>query len=157
MKLSKNDKIILVLITIAIIVSVLFVGISLVGNSATHREQAKGAVGLIGTYKGTYSAPQGVTGATIDVYKNNDGIVEATFEFYPTSENPSVESGKFRCGVVFDNDTDTYSIAGTSWIERAPSYIYAGYAFNGALTEGKFAGMVYYQGLPVGSFEFARV
>jgi hypothetical protein len=112
---------------------------------------------VIGVYKGTYTALQGLTGLTLDVYQNDAGIVEATFAFHPDPSNPNVEMGKYLCSVSFDEGKNTYSIKGVEWIERSPTYVFAD-LLNGVLNEdGKFTGDVYYQsGAYTGSFELYR-
>jgi hypothetical protein len=51
--------------------------------------------GVLGTWKGTYTCAQGLTGLTLDIIQaqGNDGSLHADFDFYAVAANPGVPSG----------------------------------------------------------------
>ena len=53
------------------------------------------AEGVLGTWKGTYTCSQGLTGMTLIITQGqaSDGGVDAVFDFYAVPSNPSVPSG----------------------------------------------------------------
>jgi hypothetical protein len=137
---------------IVLLVCGVFVAISLRENKVNPLNE------LIGTYRGSYTAAQGLTGLTLEVYKNDAGAVEAIFEFYPDPGNPYnhlIKSGKYVCSVNFDSNATTYSITGFRWIEQPSTYFFVD--LEGSLSEERFTGEVYLSDEQVGSFDVVRI
>ncbi|MDD9310154.1 hypothetical protein PUS82_02290 [Cytobacillus firmus] len=87
---------------------------------------------LFGTYQGTYTAGQGLTGVTL-VLNGRTG----EFHFYAVDENPGVPSGVFTTSNTYDIKTKSIEIKGGSWIQKPGSYVtvdLAGKYNNGYIT-----------------------
>lgn len=87
---------------------------------------------LFGTYQGTYTAGQGLTGVTL-ILNGRAG----EFHFYSVEENPGVPSGVFTTSNTYDIKTKSIEIKGGSWIKRPGSYVVvdlAGKYNNGYIT-----------------------
>lgn len=82
------------------------------------------ARGLTGTYSGTYTCGQGLTGLDLDVRGFESGRVEAVFNFFPVSQNPNVPSGSFKmAGGYFSNNRLRLEARETDWIRQPNGYI----------------------------------
>src|SRR4029077_15473575 len=78
------------------------------------------AATLAGTWTGTYTCAQGLTGLRLDIRAGSNNQLKATFNFYAVSSNPSVPTGSFAMtgsytpqGFVFSPDY---------WFNEPPSY-----------------------------------
>ena len=91
------------------------------GDAFAPRVDMDDATELTGTWTGSYTCSQGVTGVWLDLVGYASGRVEGTFRFFPVASHPGVATGSFRMlgslaqagGVV---------LAGGAWIERPPGY-----------------------------------
>jgi uncharacterized repeat protein (TIGR02543 family) len=137
-----------------------FVAMPLTANATDESTKIDPLDTLVGAYEGTYTAPQGLQGVTIDVYRNNAGVMVATLEFYPDPKNPRVESGKYLCSVNFNSESNTYDIRAVEWIVRPPTYVFADF-LNGVLddTAETFTGDTHRSsdGRKEGTFEVHRI
>ena len=73
-----------------------------------------------GTWVGTYTCRQGLTGLQLDIDAGEENSLAATFAFYTIDSNPDVPSGKFTM-------RGTYSDAGIeliqdTWIQQPAGY-----------------------------------
>src|SRR5579859_6017201 len=87
---------------------------------------------LSGTWTGTYSCAQGLTGLRLAMQPGSDGRMNATFNFYAVPRNPGVPSGSFAM-------TGSYSGKGVvltpdHWISEPPGYEMVG--LSGHLAPG---------------------
>lgn len=73
-----------------------------------------------GKWIGSYICGQGSTGLTLSISTTLTGM-SATFEFYPTKENPAVESGSFTMTGQFRED-GAFSLQPGAWIKRPSGY-----------------------------------
>jgi serine/threonine-protein kinase len=88
---------------------------------------------LTGTWVGSYTCSQGLTGLRLDIQAAPGGSATATFSFYAVPSNPGVPSGEFTM-------TGTYSAKGIHlgtghWIKQPADYEMAGLN-AGPLTNG---------------------
>jgi hypothetical protein len=79
---------------------------------------------LTGTWTGSYTCSQGLTGLRLVVRAARDGTLAGTFSFYALPANPRVPSGE---GTI----TGTYSATRTDirpdrWIKQPPGYVLVG-------------------------------
>ncbi len=78
---------------------------------------------LDGTWKGTYTCKQGLTGVTLNIVKNiSSDYITAIFSFYAVDSNPSVPSGSYNMIGVYQNDL-ALSLKSLSWINRPSGYV----------------------------------
>jgi len=106
--------------------------------AASHRS-ARPPV-LTGTWTGSYTCSQGLTGLRLVILAAPDGTLTGTFSFYALPANPGVPSGE---GTV----AGTYSATRTDirpvrWIRQPPGYVLVGLiagppADNGTLLSGR--------------------
>jgi hypothetical protein len=87
-----------------------------------------GAVGIAGTWTGTYVCLQGRTGLTLTVEEPDGARVRATFHFYADPGNPGVPTGCFSQTGRFDPATRRLTLAGGRWIVRPRDYETVGLA-----------------------------
>ena len=98
----------------------LIVSIMLVGCSSALSPDSRF---LTGTWTGTYTCTQGVTGLTLEMMGSVFGTVGATFAFYPIPENPGVPSGRFAMrGLLAGTGVLRLDADETDWIEKPTGY-----------------------------------
>jgi hypothetical protein len=90
---------------------------------------------LTGTWVGSYTCSQGLTGMRLDIQAARNGSATATFSFYALPSNPGVPSGEFTMN-------GTYSASGMklspgNWIHQPPGYITAGLDAGPLTSNGK--------------------
>lgn len=78
---------------------------------------------LTGTWTGTYTCSQGLTGLTLVMTGSIFGAVVATFDFYAVPENPDIPSGRFAMGGAYTFAGEVRLDADESdWIEQPSGY-----------------------------------
>lgn len=98
-------------VTAVIVIGVLFA----TGTAASAKERSPA-----GTWVGTYTCRQGLTGLRLDIAAAEGNSLTATFAFYAIDSNPDVPSGKFTM-------RGTYSDAGIeliqeTWVQQPAGY-----------------------------------
>lgn len=73
---------------------------------------------LVGTWKGSYSCPQGNTSARLVVSRSGDATTAVLFFDVATSTTPS--RGRFRLNA--SGTADQYTLRPTKWIQRPPGF-----------------------------------
>lgn len=73
---------------------------------------------LFGTYQGTYTANQGLTGVTL-ILNGRSG----EFHFYAVEENPNVPSGVFKTANTYDSQKKSIVIKGGEWVKKPGNYV----------------------------------
>lgn len=78
---------------------------------------------LTGSWTGTYTCLQGLTGVTFTFHGHPNGLVDGLVEFYAVPENPNVPSGSLHArGAYFrSGELNVYSDE-SDWIERPETY-----------------------------------
>jgi len=100
---------------------------------------------IVGIWKGSYSATQGITGLTFNVYNANDHY-EAIFDFYNLPGETNAKEGKYYMYGSYNELTGRYNFIGYEWIKRPLYYIFVdlegkitGNIFRGSVTRGSLA------------------
>lgn len=102
-------------------------------------------------WQGTYTAPQGETGATITINGQ-----EATVEIGPTANNPTLPSGTFTASVDYNEETKAITLTGVNWINRPQGWMFVNYV--GSISGDSMNGTVTAIGRSaVGTFSFKLV
>ena len=76
---------------------------------------------VIGTWRGTYTAGQGITGADLIITDYDGEKITALFYFYPVSENPDVPVGCYHMEGTISSDLHIV-LNGTEWIQQPNDY-----------------------------------
>lgn len=78
---------------------------------------------ITGTYVGTYTCDQGLTGLRLDLTSNEAGLVTGTFTFSAVASNPKVPTGSYTVeGTLNGLSLD---LRGVTWITRPSGYLLA--------------------------------
>jgi hypothetical protein len=77
---------------------------------------------LSGTWTGTYTCLQGLTGMELVITQHGSTAIEAVFSFYADPSNPSVPSGTFSMDGTFHDADRTVSLNGTQWLNKPSGY-----------------------------------
>jgi hypothetical protein len=109
---------------------------------------------LLGLYEGTYTAPQGETGFTLNVYRS--GLYYyAVFKFFPLPGTTNAESGNYYMSFDYNRPLDQWELKGAQWIERPSNYVFGN--LIGTLKGDNFSGSVLYEsGMKMGEFHSVR-
>jgi hypothetical protein len=116
-------------IAVAVAAGSLAAAAALTGNHHPPSLQAE----LTGTWVGTYTCAQGLTGLRLDIQAAPGGSATATFNFYPVPSNPGVPSGEYTM-------TGKYTASGIDlqtghWVKQPSGYEMVSLA-GGPLTDG---------------------
>jgi serine/threonine protein kinase len=85
-------------------------------------DTADPAAAVVGSWEGTYTCTQGLTGLQLTISESSaGGGLEATFRFFPHSSNPSVPSGSFAMRGTFTEGV--LELNGDHWIDRPDDYL----------------------------------
>ncbi len=92
-------------------------------KSVTTKQAKISAIHLKGTWKGSYTANQGLTNTTvvIDIH-TKDEYADGTFYFYAAPTNPGVPSGSYSITGGTDKASGTVKLVGDEWISRPSGY-----------------------------------
>lgn len=78
---------------------------------------------LTGTWTGTFTCSQGLTGVTLVMMGTVFGTVGATFDFFPLPENPGVPSGRFAMnGAYLGTGVLELDADESDWIRKPAGY-----------------------------------
>ncbi|MFA5585757.1 MAG: S8 family serine peptidase [Saccharofermentanales bacterium] len=80
--------------------------------------------GLLGTYQGSYDAPQGETGLTLTIFMEGDKC-RARFNFYNLPGKSNARSGSYLMDVSFDQASGQYTFTGVEWLHKPINYSFA--------------------------------
>jgi hypothetical protein len=78
--------------------------------------------GIAGTWRGTYTCQQGVTGLVLRIAGDGDAV-SARFEFSADASNPGVPSGAYTMTGRYEAKTRALSLRQERWIAQPPGYI----------------------------------
>ena len=73
-----------------------------------------------GTWLGSYTCAQGLTGLTLTIASTATGALSATFSFYSLPGNPSVPAGSFA--MKGQAGRDSLSLTQDHWLQQPPRY-----------------------------------
>jgi exopolysaccharide biosynthesis protein len=118
--------------------------------SKTSKEYAS----LTGRYEGTYTAPQGMMNAVLNVERDRYGEYTAVFAYSPNPQNPNTETGSYQMRVMFSPFYNEYVLVGVSWISQSPTYALG--HLIGRLDRDSFTGDIMGNNY-VGKFDLTRV
>lgn len=76
----------------------------------------------VGEWVGGYTCAQGYTGGTLSITRVNNESVEGTFRFYPTAQNPLVDTGKYYVSGQYDRATKRMLLTPGAWIQHPKDY-----------------------------------
>lgn len=117
---------------------------------------------LLGIYDGTYTAPQGITGVTIEIYKTPENVTKAKFSLYPVLANPRLPEGEYLMDVALDSKTNAVILTSYEWVDQPIGWVFVD--FKGILEDETFSGDVlsgsdnstYEPGEKVGEFNLQK-
>lgn len=75
---------------------------------------------IAGSWVGTYTCHQGVTGVQLSIQPSGGEELDATFSFYPVAGNPATPAGSFTMNGLLT--TSGVSLSPGQWIKRPPGY-----------------------------------
>ena len=75
---------------------------------------------LLGSWAGTYTCSQGLTGLDMQIAPSADGTVSVLEDFYPVPANPTVPDGSVRYHGTLSGSTVQLAPAG--WVEQPSGY-----------------------------------
>jgi len=107
---------------------------------------AEHGITIAGTWKGTYTCSQGLTGLTLNIVKDiGSDDVTAVFSFYADDSNPTVPSGSYSMIGVYQDDL-VLNLESLSWINNVRGYnmVDLNGKFNASFS--KFTGNIPYTG-----------
>jgi Zn-dependent protease with chaperone function len=93
---------------------------------------------VAGTWTGTYTCRQGVTGLQLVITGTGAGSLTATFSFYPVAGNPGVATGSFAMSGT--QSGSAISLRPDHWINRPAGYIMSGLSARLAASEPILSG-----------------
>lgn len=76
---------------------------------------------LVGSWQGTYTCSQGLTGMTLKVAPEKAGAVPVMFSFYPVPSNPAVPHGSATLRGTLSGTT--VRITPVAWVVQPPGYV----------------------------------
>lgn len=76
---------------------------------------------IVGTWVGSYTCSQGLTGLQLIIAASANDQLTATFNFYPLPNNPSVPSGSFSMTGTFS--PNSVVLNQDQWINQPPGYV----------------------------------
>ena len=83
--------------------------------------QAVTAAEISGTWQGSYTCNQGLTGLTLTIAPSKDGSARGVFRFYQVDENPGVADGCFAMnGSAFGSHVQ---LQAGNWLYRPRGYV----------------------------------
>lgn len=85
---------------------------------------------LTGTWDGTYTCSQGLTGMHLKISPLQNGVSAVVYDFYPVASNPSVAAGSINFSAALTADGSVALTPG-SWIDQPDGYVTV--TLNGAL------------------------
>jgi hypothetical protein len=91
------------------------------GGSAEEPEGAGRLEPLVGTWRGTYTCGQGLTGLKLIVEAVDDETVRAVFEFFAVPENEAALSGSYQLLGAYRGDRLVFRQE--KWIEQPENYL----------------------------------
>ncbi len=103
------------------------------------------ATGFSGSWTGTYTCAQGLTGIDIMFDAPANGEITAVFSFYAVASNPGVPSGRFRVvGTAPGPGDRQLTLFPDAWIQRPTGYAMVGVDLqltpDGKAMRGKLSG-----------------
>ena len=107
-------------------------------DSGYVEEQADPYEEICGVYEGSYFPSQGETGLTLTIDQNENGEYYGVFTFYSLEGRSNSKSGEYLTTVVYDEETETYTITGTQWVEHPSLYTFVD--LTGKLEGDTFSG-----------------
>ena len=109
----------------------------------------------MGSWRGTYTCPQGVTGLTLDIDPASSGRVTAVFAFSAASTNPIVPKGCFKMSGTYDAPARHLEMAPGRWLLRPPGYVTVALSGEVAPDGRSLTGSILYPGC--GAFALQRL
>jgi hypothetical protein len=76
----------------------------------------------LGDWVGSYTCAQGTTGGALRITRLHGEQFEGEFRFYPTTKNPTVESGSYLVFGEYDRDSNRILINPGKWLKRPSGY-----------------------------------
>jgi hypothetical protein len=77
-----------------------------------------------GTWAGTYTAGQGLTGVVVVLEAVDNTRLKGRFIFFPDNSNPSVPSGHYTMGGSVNPVSGKITMKGLQWVIRPSGYIF---------------------------------
>jgi hypothetical protein len=115
-------------------------GTASASGTNTHEHAAVAAVAIGGTWEGTYTCAQGLTGLDLKISRPGSGsALDATFSFYPIPKNPAWPSGIYTMRGTY-HSAASITLHFRHWIRKPAGYIWAN--LSGRLTGDRFHGRV---------------
>ncbi len=109
-------------------------------GAGTHEHAAVATAAIGGTWEGTYTCSQGLTGLDLKISRPGSGsALDATLSFYPVPKNPAVPSGVFTMTGTY-NSAASITLQFSRWVRQPAGYTYVD--LSGRLTGDKFHGTV---------------
>jgi outer membrane protein OmpA-like peptidoglycan-associated protein len=78
---------------------------------------------LIGTWVGSYTCAQGLTGITLTISNATPTLVTAGFHFHEDHRNPGVPTGCFQMKGSYDASTKQLILLGEKWLLRPAGWV----------------------------------
>jgi hypothetical protein len=97
-------------------------GLLLVLPVARANDAGAQEAGIAGTWRGTYTCQQGVTGLVLRIAGSDDAIT-ARFEFSADASNPGVPSGAYAMTGRYEAKSHALNLRQQRWIAQPPGYI----------------------------------
>ncbi|GEM_PF-1099592 len=91
------------------------------GTARSASQTPAGLGGVVGTWDGTYSCGQGLTGLRLTVTSAGGSSLAATWYFFPVPANPTVPQGEIK--MVGNVSGDQVTLTHTVWVLQPAGYV----------------------------------
>lgn len=118
-------------------------------------EQLITARSFAGTWNGTYTCAQGLTGLTLDIDRASPATVTAVFQFHAIADNPDLPSGSFIMHGVVGKD-ERLTLHAVEWISRPDHWVTVDLAGTLSADGQQFTGKILGPGTSCTSFSLQR-
>lgn len=92
------------------------------------RPERPGEASIIGSWAGTYTCLQGLTGVSLTITDDANGRAEALFHFFAVPANPGVPTGCFTQSGTYDARTRQLVLHGGRWLLQPDGYLTVGFS-----------------------------